>query len=276
MGLDEVSYSKLPADLQAKLAGWEKNNPANKQVEALVDLSDHLEHLIISLEEGKDASADHVKELGAVLLDIRQSMAALEKKETPESPDYAGPVVGAVKQLETALTAALRAVEVKPEFKPTINVDAPQVNVAPPDVDLKGVERVLQTLPKAFQDAISAIPESPETDLRPVVAQLQAMSEQLSSIDTASRMKPLPPSNMKVTNPDGSFIGAGVVLAKRVDTTTTANTIYVGAAPVNSSNADPVWQMKKITTTNGADVTWADGDGNYNNVWDNRASLSYG
>lgn len=51
---------------------------------------------------------------------------------------------------------------------------------------------------------------------------------------------------------------------------------YVGYAHPGTSTADAFWRIKKITQT-GADVsiTWADGDSLFDNVWDNRASLTY-
>lgn len=66
-----------------------------------------------------------------------------------------------------------------------------------------------------------------------------------------------------------------VPYATRLDDTTTANTVYMGKAPIGSSDSGSVWQIKKVDTTSGADVTWADGNNNFDNVWDNRASLSY-
>ncbi len=63
-------------------------------------------------------------------------------------------------------------------------------------------------------------------------------------------------------------------VAKRVDTTV-SNTIYIGQSAIGTANSAAIWQVKKIDTTNGADITWADGDSNYDNVWDNRASLTY-
>jgi len=55
-----------------------------------------------------------------------------------------------------------------------------------------------------------------------------------------------------------------------------ATVTYVGKAATGAATASAVWQIQRLTTT-GADlaVTWADGDSNYNNVWDNRTSLSY-
>lgn len=60
--------------------------------------------------------------------------------------------------------------------------------------------------------------------------------------------------------------------AVRVDNTTTANVIYIGKAAVGSATSGAVWQMKKIDKTSGVVVTFADGNSNYDNIWDNRAT----
>lgn len=64
-------------------------------------------------------------------------------------------------------------------------------------------------------------------------------------------------------------------LALIVDDTTTADTIYIGKAKTGTSSSDSDWQIKKIDTTSYIVMTWADGDAEFNNVWDNRTSLSY-
>ena len=63
----------------------------------------------------------------------------------------------------------------------------------------------------------------------------------------------------------------------RTDSTTTVDTIYVGTA--NSSSAtvsDDVWSIKRVTVI-GDDfvVEWADGNGNPDNIWNDRATLTY-
>jgi hypothetical protein len=50
---------------------------------------------------------------------------------------------------------------------------------------------------------------------------------------------------------------------------------YVGRAPIGSDTSQAVWQIKRIDETSGVIILFADGDSNYNNVWDNRASLNY-
>lgn len=63
--------------------------------------------------------------------------------------------------------------------------------------------------------------------------------------------------------------------ATRLDDSTTANTVYIGKATIGSATSSAVWQIKKVDTTTGADTTWADGNDNFDNNWDNRASLTY-
>ena len=50
---------------------------------------------------------------------------------------------------------------------------------------------------------------------------------------------------------------------------------YYGYAKPGSSTNDPVWKIKRLDETGDLKVLWADGDTNFDNVWDNRAGLSY-
>lgn len=51
---------------------------------------------------------------------------------------------------------------------------------------------------------------------------------------------------------------------------------YYGEAATGTSGATALWRIRRITTA-GTVVTveWADGDGQFNNIWNNRAALSY-
>jgi hypothetical protein len=71
----------------------------------------------------------------------------------------------------------------------------------------------------------------------------------------------------------GNTISETPEAALRVDTSV-ANTVYIGRAPIGTDTASAAWQIKKIDTTTGANITWA-GSGNYNQVYDNRAALTY-
>lgn len=61
-----------------------------------------------------------------------------------------------------------------------------------------------------------------------------------------------------------------------VDQTTTADTIYIGEALPGSATSAAKWRIQRVrTATTPVDVLYADGDEHFDNVWDDRASLSY-
>lgn len=61
-----------------------------------------------------------------------------------------------------------------------------------------------------------------------------------------------------------------------IDDTTTANMTYVGKAAVGSATSSAVWRIARCDITTGTNViTYADGNGNFDNEWDDRATLSY-
>lgn len=66
--------------------------------------------------------------------------------------------------------------------------------------------------------------------------------------------------------------------ATQLDDVSTTGVTYVGKATIGSSASSAVWQIKKIDETGTPItmvITWADGNATFDNVWDNRASLSY-
>jgi len=79
-----------------------------------------------------------------------------------------------------------------------------------------------------------------------------------------------------IVNSDGSINNTQVVVVygTRIDEATSTVT-YIGKAATGSTTSTSVWQVQKIDTTTGTVITWADGNGDFDNIWDNRASLSY-
>ena len=72
-----------------------------------------------------------------------------------------------------------------------------------------------------------------------------------------------------------SVVSFDTTYAIRVDDASPTVT-YVGEAAIKSSEAAPVWRIKKLETVGSVfSITWADGTMSFNNVWDNRAALSY-
>lgn len=66
---------------------------------------------------------------------------------------------------------------------------------------------------------------------------------------------------------------------KRYDYDGSGNLIYEGWAPAftGAATSAAVWAIRKFTYSgsNLTTIQWADGDERNNNVWDNRASLTY-
>jgi hypothetical protein len=56
---------------------------------------------------------------------------------------------------------------------------------------------------------------------------------------------------------------------------TSGSVTYVGKAAIGSATSSAVWQIKKIDESSGTVITWADGNSSFDNIWDNRASLTY-
>lgn len=70
-----------------------------------------------------------------------------------------------------------------------------------------------------------------------------------------------------------AIIPATTVKADPTDGTVT----YIGKVMPGTATSAAKWQITKLTFSSGnfTGQTWADGNGNYDNVWDDRASLTY-
>lgn len=77
------------------------------------------------------------------------------------------------------------------------------------------------------------------------------------------------------TGPAGPAGGESVPYATRVDEVSGGVT-YIGEADPGESAADATWRIKRLTET-GPDIViaWADGNANFDNVWNDRLGLSY-
>lgn len=258
-----MKYSNLDPKTLKLIEEVQSRTPANLQLAELKKISETMSKVVSTLDnqisKGEMAKGD----IAELLFEIRDGIDAVSSQETPETPDYAKPVVEAVSKLEKALSASIKGIDVKP----SVNVPAPNVNVSAPTIDLKGIEKVLKSdLPKAFNEAIANIPEAPESDY---TEKFDAILEQLQSIDTGTRMKPLPASSMKVTNMDGSAI-SGAIKTKRYDIN--GATIYSGKADVGTAEGDASWLITKFDFTDGPNSY---GKIAVNAVWTDRATTSY-
>jgi hypothetical protein len=77
-------------------------------------------------------------------------------------------------------------------------------------------------------------------------------------------------------NPNGSVerqITGNLVL--RLDDTSTTNVVYIGKAAIGTATSADTWQIRKLDTTDGLVMTYGGGSAEFNQVWDDRTSLSY-
>jgi len=70
--------------------------------------------------------------------------------------------------------------------------------------------------------------------------------------------------------------GEGMAYSKRVDFVSDS-LIYRAEAMPGTSDSSPGWRIREITIAEDGDIVekWANGSANFNQVWTDRASLSY-
>lgn len=258
----KLDETKLTPEQRDQLEAYRQTE---KQLQSLQDIAD-MTHEVINLLSDANKNTDKIEALGALLRDTREQLVTLNKKEAPEAPDYAKPIVAAISKLENSLPKAIKA--------PQVNVAAPSVHVDAPD--LTEFTRILRTeIPSAFQKAIKSIPkvEVYKPDFAPLLSAWEGISEQLVSIENATRMKPLPGS-IRVSNLSEIASGSG---SSEVDYSVNdleeAATSYYG-----KSNASGAFLILKVTATSVsyATVTNNGAVASYTDAWTNRATLTYG
>ena len=192
-----------------------------------------------------------------------------------------------------------------PEF-PEIKVPQPIVNIEKSDPPIVNVEAPIVNIPPAN------ITIEPKIDF-PKEIKVQGMEELLQNtekqgIKDISSQRPLPvmvinEKGRRVSDFGGDFSAPSLVGLKNnadqpaqinpateetatqivgdfllsLDYDIDNNLIYQGRAVPGSSKAAAVWQIRKFTYvgTNLVDIQWADGDTNFDNIWNNRAIINY-
>lgn len=95
-------------------------------------------------------------------------------------------------------------------------------------------------------------------------------------VDNFPTEYPLPDDQLNALMP---YVPEENKLVTLIDDTTTTDVTYIGyALPTGSAIATSgaVWRIKKIDESTGVTtIKWADGDTLFNNIWDNRVSLTY-
>jgi hypothetical protein len=187
----KIDKSKLTPDQRNQLDTYYQTQDLLKTLQDLADMT----HELVNLATDNKENTDQIQALGAVLTDTREQLIKLNAKEDPAPPEVAKPIIAAINKLEIALKA------IKP---PQVSVSAPNI----PAPDLTEFNRILRKdIPSAFEKAIRSMPkiDLPKVDNGPLLKAWEGISEQLVSIENATRMKPIPGS-MKVTTTTGGSV----------------------------------------------------------------------
>ena len=165
-----------------------------------------------------------------------------------------------------------------------INVAPPKVEVNVPDVIVPEIKIPEVKVPEINTDKLDA-----------------SIKELASTLEKPTRDDPMPVELIynkevyKATGGSGGGIGSlalkigdiakDATVTKLVgeytlllDDVTTTNMTYVGKAAIGSATSSSVWQIKRIDesgTPTTLVVKWAGGAAAFDQVWDNRASLTY-
>lgn len=87
--------------------------------------------------------------------------------------------------------------------------------------------------------------------------------------------------NLATATVSGAKVGLDVAVIpsaaeKTIIDSSVTDTIYYGFAPTGTPTTSALWKIiKSVTVGDVITTTYADGNANYDNVWDNRASLTY-
>lgn len=230
----KLNPAKLTEDQRRQLDTWNQNKQIITNLE---DMASIFQEFLNVLDKSTNSSDKNSQQMGSLLMDMREALNTMKAQKAPEMPDYAKPVVSAVSSLEKALTASIKAIDVKPE----VNVAGAKVETV---VDLSKIEKILKTeLPKAFKDAIKLIPETevPESDYTPLTELMNEISQKLDSIDTGVRLKPAG-VNAKITNTSDITGALPLKAGTDFDLVTVTNTgattdelhLTLGVAPVQT------------------------------------------
>lgn len=222
----------------------------------------------------KDDNTDIIKELNNL-------------KKSFESIDFK-PTINVAAADVTVPKIELPEIKI-PEF-PEFNIPTPQVNYTAPDIH---VSAPTVNLPPPIVNVeatdLSAIIRSLEINLnklrtndvsRPLAVRLSDGQSWLKEIrtfaDKAQQAFAAFPGSVRISNIT-ELPQTDIQYATQIDDVSTTGVTYVGQASIGTSTNSPSWRIKKIDET-GTPITMTvkyTGGGAFNQIWDNRTSLTY-
>ena len=233
----------------------------------------------VSINNFKELSTPLQKSLEAILLQLRD-----QKPPVVNVPESVVNVKAPIVNVPAPIVNVPAAVVNVPA--PIVNVPKTVVNV--PELNLLPLIRELRTQLANLRDNSVGNPLAVRmSDGQAWIDELKDLTEKISDTgdkvaDSASKMSVWTTSSRSVflRNAFGIRINPKTEdsYALRVDDATTTNITYVGKAAIGSDSAAAVWSIKKIDQTGTpvtTVITYANGNNNFSNIWDNRTSLTY-
>lgn len=229
--------------------------------------------------KGKDVDLSEITEvMKQVLAETKTLPKDIAKLEIPEKfsienmQDYSGDF--------KALLEAVKAIKLVAKA-PDVHLSAPDVHVAAPDLN------PLEKATKAVEKAIKGLTIPEPASLSEVEKLLNKANKLLKEIADkpvargggggGGRVSPFSDGNNMpqfVGLQQGALPTLAAPLAQRIDSPS-ATVSYIGYAAPGTLTSAAAWQIRKIDETTGTIINYADGNANFDNVWDNRAALTY-
>lgn len=231
---------------------------------------------IRSLKQSLTSRPTEDKEVHTLLDKLLKAIDSLPKA-FPEAPEPLEEVrVKNLTDYRASLKEILEAIKsLKLDVKPEITVRPADVHV-----DVENDYKALETQFKAILTAIKAIKLTvPENDQTPVIEAVKSVYEAIRDIrfpvpNFIATFKTYDGSAASaILDLQGAVVTAGASMSQRIDDGGTI--LYVGEAEIGALDSAAAWRIKKLDTTGGLTLLWADGDSNYDNVWDDRTTLNY-
>lgn len=184
---------------------------------------------------------------------IRESLSDIEVKATVDMPKFP---------------------EIPEQKAPIVNIPAPIVNVTSPEITVKAP--IVNVDTEEISEGVKQI--------------LKQLKEQIPfTIDEYVKDGRIKVEVDRVGTGGGGVISFPIVdalanrkrneiqLAVQVDDVSTTSVTYIGKSIIGAATSSALWQVQKIDESSSpitATVKWA-GKGQFNQIWDNRTSLTY-
>lgn len=229
-----------------------------------------------------DKVVSAVKEVVTEVKNSNKSLATVEQKEA----DYSSIIKSLdrvsvlIKDLPKQLPKAPTEIDVKNQVDYTDKfeelksaIKPPIVNVPKQDIKIPDYSKEL----KQLADSVNKIkiPEVPKADTASIVKAIKDLQKFISGLSIPSGGGGGGSSSGgEVTQGTDPWVVSDRVLTTRIDEASSTVT-YIGSAEPGTSEGASTWQIKKIDSSSGTAITFADGVATFTKEWDERTGYTY-